>query len=95
MGDAVRVALDAGPEGRSPRCTGQYEAVNWRTHRCRFCTDLALLERLRRGEADIVILTREGLDGLAREGSVVADQAMRRTSSNKKGFVIVSKVFIK
>lgn len=37
-----------------------------------FAPTLALLERLRGGEAaDVVILTREGLDALAREGAVV------------------------
>ena len=38
-----------------------------------FAPTLALLERLGAGEAaDLVILTREGLDELAREGRVVA-----------------------
>ena len=42
-----------------------------------FAPTLALLERLRGGEgADVVILTREGLDELAREGSVVADSCV-------------------
>src|SRR5712691_3362728 len=39
-----------------------------------FAPTLALLDRLRGGEgADVVILTREGLDDLAAEGIVVAD----------------------
>ena len=38
---------------------------------------MALLDRLRGGEAaDVVILTREGLDELAREGRVVADSCV-------------------
>ena len=42
-----------------------------------FAPTLALLDRLRRGEgADVVILTREGLDELAREGRVVADSCV-------------------
>ncbi|MFL6835869.1 MAG: molybdate ABC transporter substrate-binding protein, partial [Bradyrhizobium sp.] len=42
-----------------------------------FAPTLALLDRLRGGEgADIVILTREGLDELLREGSVVAESCI-------------------
>ena len=41
-------------------------------HRCRFRADAGAAGRLRGGEgADVVILTREGLDELAREGRVV------------------------
>ncbi len=39
-----------------------------------FAPTLGLLERLRKGEAaDVVILTREGIDDLAAEGAVAAD----------------------
>jgi molybdate transport system substrate-binding protein len=42
-----------------------------------FAPTLALLDRLRGAEAaDVVILTREGLDQLAREGRVVADSCV-------------------
>jgi molybdate transport system substrate-binding protein len=42
-----------------------------------FAPTLALLDRLRGAEAaDVVILTREGLDELAREGRVVADSCV-------------------
>ena len=42
-----------------------------------FAPTLALLERLRGGEAaDVVILTREGLDEMVREGRVVADSCV-------------------
>ena len=42
-----------------------------------FAPTLALLDRLRGGEgADVVILTREGLDDMAREGRVVADSCV-------------------
>ena len=42
-----------------------------------FAPTLGLLERLRDGEAaDVVILTREGLDGLKTNGSVVAESCV-------------------
>lgn len=42
-----------------------------------FAPTLAQLDRLRGGEgADVVILTREGLDDMAREGRVVADSCV-------------------
>jgi molybdate transport system substrate-binding protein len=42
-----------------------------------FAPTLALLDRLRGGEgADVVILTREGLDDMAREGRVVAESCV-------------------
>jgi molybdate transport system substrate-binding protein len=42
-----------------------------------FAPTLGLLDRLRGGEqADVVILTREGLDALAGEGTVVADSCV-------------------
>jgi molybdate transport system substrate-binding protein len=77
MGDAVRVLSTLALKGAVQGLAGQYEVANGVRIDADFAPTLALLERLRRGEeADIVILTREGLDGLAREGSVVADSCV-------------------
>ena len=56
-------ALDAGPEGRGPAASpGNIEAASGMRIDADFAPTLALLERLRGGEAaDLVILTREGL----------------------------------
>ena len=73
MSDAVRVLSTLALKGAVQSIAGQYESANGVRIDADFAPTLALLERLRRGEsADVVILTREGLDGLAREGSVVA-----------------------
>jgi molybdate transport system substrate-binding protein len=72
MSDAVRVLSTLALKGAVQSIAGQYESANGVRIDADFAPTLALLERLRRGEsADVVILTREGLDGLAREGSVV------------------------
>jgi molybdate transport system substrate-binding protein len=72
MSDAVRVLSTLALKGAVQSIAGQYESANGVRIYADFAPTLALLERLRRGEsADVVILTREGLDGLAREGSVV------------------------
>ena len=55
---------------------GQYETASGVRIDADFAPTLALLERLRGGEAaDVVILTREGLDEMAREGRVAAESA--------------------
>ena len=56
---------------------GQFEAFSGVRIEADFAPTLALLERLRGGEsADVVILTREGLNELVREGRVVADSCV-------------------
>ena len=56
---------------------GQFETASGVRIDADFAPTLALLERLRGGEgADVVILTREGLDEMAREGRVVADSCV-------------------
>ena len=53
---------------------GRYQAMTGTRIDADFAPTLGLLARLRGGEtADLVILTREGLDELAAEGRVVAD----------------------
>ena len=77
MGDAVRVLSTLALKGAVQSLAGQYEAANGVRIDADFAPTLALLERLRGGEgADVVILTREGLDGLAGEGSVVANSCV-------------------
>jgi molybdate transport system substrate-binding protein len=55
----------------------QYQTAGGAPIEADFAPTLALLERLRAGEAaDVVILTREGLDEVAREGRVVAESCV-------------------
>ena len=73
MDQTVRVLSTLALKGAVQSLAGQYQAASGVRIDADFAPTLALLERLRRGEvADVVILTREGLDELAREGSVVA-----------------------
>ncbi|MBA2402624.1 MAG: substrate-binding domain-containing protein [Bradyrhizobium sp.] len=77
MADAVRVLSTLALKGAVHSLAGQYEAVSGVRIDADFAPTLALLERLRGGEgADIVILTREGLDDMVREGHVVTDSCV-------------------
>src|ERR1700730_14003197 len=56
---------------------GRYQAELGTRIDADFAPTLGLLDRLRSGEsADVVILTREGLDGLASLGTVAADSCV-------------------
>jgi molybdate transport system substrate-binding protein len=69
----VRVLSTLALKGALTRLAGQYEAANGIHFDSDFAPTVGLLPRLRGGEkADIVILTREGLDELAAEGAVIA-----------------------
>jgi len=69
----VRVLSTLALKGAVMRFAGQYEAAKGVRIDADFAPTIGLLPRLRGGEkADIVILTREGLDELAAEGTVVA-----------------------
>ena len=73
MDQTVRVLSTLALKGAVQSLAGQYLAARGVRIDADFAPTLALLERMRRGEvADVVILTREGLAELAREGSVVA-----------------------
>jgi molybdate transport system substrate-binding protein len=73
MDNAVRVLSTLALRGAVHGLAGHYEAASGVRIDADFAPTLALLDRLRGGEgADIVILTREGLDDMAREGRVVA-----------------------
>lgn len=77
MGDTVRLLSTLALKGAVHRLAGCYEATGGARIDADFAPTLALLERLRAGEAaDVVILTREGLDGVAREGRVVAESCV-------------------
>jgi molybdate transport system substrate-binding protein len=73
MADAVKVLSTLALRGAIRALAGRYEAENAIQLDADFAPTLALLDRLRRGEqADVVVLTREGLDGLVAEGAVEA-----------------------
>jgi molybdate transport system substrate-binding protein len=69
----VRVLSTLALKGAVMRLAGQYEAAKGVRIDADFAPTVGLLPRLRGGEkADIVILTREGMDELAAEGAVSA-----------------------
>jgi molybdate transport system substrate-binding protein len=73
MENVVRLLSTLALKGAVRNLAGQYQAAGGARIDADFAPTLGLLDRLRLGEAaDVVILTREGLDQLARQGSVVA-----------------------
>ena len=77
MDNAVRVLSTLALKGAVHTLAGQVEAATGVRIDPEFAPTLALLDRLRGGEgADVVILTREGLDDMVREGRVVADSCV-------------------
>jgi molybdate transport system substrate-binding protein len=77
MDNAVRVLSTLALKGAVHNLARQVEAASGVRIDADFAPTLALLDRLRGGEgADVVILTREGLDDMAREGRVVADSCV-------------------
>jgi molybdate transport system substrate-binding protein len=73
----VRVLSTLALKGAISALAGRYQAAASARIDADFAPTLALLDRLKAGEtADVVILTREGLDGLAREGVVVAESCV-------------------
>lgn len=74
MANIVRLLSTLGLKGAVLALAAQFEATRGIRIDADFAPTLALLPRLRGGEAaDLAILTREGLDDLAREGLVVAE----------------------
>ena len=74
MGNVVRVLSTLALRGAVRHLAERYQATGGTRIDADYAPTLALLQRLRGGEAaDLVILTREGLDELAGEGVVVAD----------------------
>ena len=77
MSDTVRVFSTLALKGAVHGLAGQYQAAGGARIDADFAPTLALLQRLRAGEAaDVVILTREGLDEVAREGRSVAESCV-------------------
>ncbi|MGZ5874870.1 MAG: substrate-binding domain-containing protein [Bradyrhizobium sp.] len=77
MEDTVRLLSTLALMGAVRNLAGNYEAAGGARIDADFAPTLRLLDRLRNGEAaDVVILTREGLAGLAANGSVVAESCV-------------------
>jgi molybdate transport system substrate-binding protein len=77
MANAVRVLSTLALKGAVSSLAGRFEAKAGTRIDADFAPTLGLLERLRGGEhADVVILTREGLDALTGEGTVAADSCV-------------------
>src|ERR1700738_491852 len=77
MDNVIRVLSTLALKGSVHSLAAQYEAARGVRIDADFAPTLALLDRLRGGEAaDVVILTREGLSELAREGRVVEESCV-------------------
>jgi molybdate transport system substrate-binding protein len=73
----VRVLSTLALKGAVHGLIGRYQTAGGARIDADFAPTLALLARLRAGEAaDVVILTREGLDEVAREGRVAAESCV-------------------
>lgn len=74
--DKVRMLSTLGLMGAMRSLSAAFEVASGSHVDADFAPTLALLKRLRAGEAaDLVILTREGLDEVIAEGRVIADTA--------------------
>ena len=74
--DTVRMLSTLGLMGAMRTLSSAYEAASGARIDADYAPTQALLKRLRDGEpADLVILTREGLDAVIAEGRVAADSA--------------------
>jgi molybdate transport system substrate-binding protein len=77
MENVVRVLSTLALKGAVITLAGRFEAKAGVPIDADFAPTLGLLDRLRCGEhADVVILTREGLDALAKERTVAADSCI-------------------
>jgi molybdate transport system substrate-binding protein len=73
MGETVRLLSTLALKGAVQHLRRDFEATSGLRIAADFAPTLALLQRMRAGEpADVVILTREGLDEVLREGRVTA-----------------------
>jgi molybdate transport system substrate-binding protein len=71
--DALHVLSTLAVKGAFAELAGKFQAAGGARVEADFSPTVALLDRLRGGEpADVVILTREGLDEMAAEGRVAA-----------------------
>jgi molybdate transport system substrate-binding protein len=77
MENSVRVLSTLALKGAIANLAEQYQAASGARIEADFAPTLKLLERLKDGEtADVLILTQEGLEGLAASGSVVAESCV-------------------
>lgn len=77
MSDVLRVLSTLALKGAVQSLAGRYQTAGGARIAADFAPTMALLARLRAGEAaDVVILTREGLDEVAREGRVAAESCV-------------------
>jgi molybdate transport system substrate-binding protein len=77
MDSSIRVLSTLALKGAVGRFAETYKTETGTRIDADFAPTLALLDRIRHGEgADVVILTREGLDELVREGRVAADSCV-------------------
>jgi len=77
MSETIRVLSTLALKGAVHGLASQYQAAGGMRIDADFAPTLALLERLRSGEsADVVVLTREGLEEVVREGRVVAESCV-------------------
>ncbi|MBR1206409.1 MULTISPECIES: substrate-binding domain-containing protein [unclassified Bradyrhizobium] len=77
MDNSVRVLSTLALKGAVARLAAAYQATSGVRIDADFAPTLALLERLRGGEAaDLVILTREGLDQMTGEGCVARESVV-------------------
>ncbi len=77
MENSIRLLSTLALMGAVHGLADQYEAANGVHIDADFAPTLGLLDRLRNGEAaDVLILTREGLAGLAATGSVIAESCV-------------------
>lgn len=77
MSETIRALSTLALKGAVHAMASGYQAAGGARIDADFAPTLALLTRLRAGEAaDVVILTREGLDEVAREGRVAADSCV-------------------
>ena len=77
MSHPIRVLSTLALKGAVQRLCGDFEAAGGARIDADFAPTLALLQRLSAGEAaDVVILTREGLDEVVREGRVAEESCV-------------------
>ena len=77
MENSVRVLSTLALAGAVRALAAKYQAVSGAVIDADFAPTVRLLERLKEGEtADVLILTQEGLAGLASAGSVVAESCV-------------------
>ena len=77
MENSLRVFSTLALKGAISSLAEQYQVASGTRIEADFAPTVKLLERLKEGEsADVVILTQEGLEGLAATGSVVAESCV-------------------